>query len=88
MPPSALPPPPFWRTAYFEAEVRFRPDRRNVRTDDIIAGLRNPARTVIQQDGRFRLWYYVGSAGRWLRIVTLADGVTVHNAFFDRGFRP
>ena len=24
---------------------------------------------------------------RILRVVTLADGETVHNAFFDRGFR-
>ena len=26
--------------------------------------------------------------GRWLRVVLLADGETVHNAFFDRGFEP
>ena len=25
---------------------------------------------------------------RFLRVVLLADGETVHNAFFDRGFRP
>ena len=24
---------------------------------------------------------------RYLRVVTLGDGETVHNAFFDRGFR-
>jgi hypothetical protein len=28
-----------------------------------------------------------GSRVRYLRVVTLADGETVHNAFFDRGFR-
>ena len=32
--------------------------------------------------GRVRL------GGRILRVVTLADRVTIHNAFFDRGFRP
>ena len=26
--------------------------------------------------------------GKFLRVVLLADGVTVHNAFFDRGFKP
>jgi len=26
--------------------------------------------------------------GRWLRVVLLADGETVHNAFFDRDFEP
>jgi hypothetical protein len=24
---------------------------------------------------------------RYLRVLTLADGMTVHNAFFDRNFR-
>jgi len=28
------------------------------------------------------------AGGRWLRVVVLADGETVHNAFFDRGFEP
>ena len=28
------------------------------------------------------------AGGRWLRVVVLADGATVHNAFFDRGFEP
>ena len=26
--------------------------------------------------------------GRWLRVVTLEDGETVHNAFLDRSFVP
>ena len=26
--------------------------------------------------------------GRMLRVITLADKVTIHNAFPDRGFRP
>jgi len=25
--------------------------------------------------------------GKFLRVITLADGETVHNAFFDRDFR-
>jgi hypothetical protein len=29
----------------------------------------------------------VGGETRILRVVTLADGETVHNAFFDRGYR-
>jgi hypothetical protein len=35
-----------------------------------------------------RHWGYIGEAARFLRVVTLADGETVHNAFFDRNFRP
>jgi hypothetical protein len=26
--------------------------------------------------------------GRYLRVILLSDGQTVHNAFFDRSFRP
>ena len=44
-----------------------------------------------QSDGRIRFWGEVMRPGddrrRILRVITLADGETVHNAFFDRGFR-
>jgi hypothetical protein len=50
----------------------------------------DPAREV-QGDGRIRFWAKITVAGealpRFLRVVTLADGETVHNAFFDRDFR-
>jgi hypothetical protein len=38
-------------------------------------------------NGRARLWGYISGAGKYLRVVLLAGG-TVHNAFFDRGFKP
>ena len=42
-------------------------------------------------DGRIRWWGRIMVAGearpRYLRVVTLDDGETVHNAFFDRNFR-
>ena len=88
MPPPTLPPPPFWRTVYFESEVLGRPDRHDVRTEDILEALRRPFRVAAQPDGRVRFWYHVPRADRWLRIVTLADRTTVHNAFFDRRFKP
>lgn len=28
------------------------------------------------------------SVGKYLRVILLADGETVHNAFFDRGYTP
>ncbi len=41
-----------------------------------------------QSDGRIRYWGRVPEFGnRALRVVTLADGETVQNAFFDRDFR-
>ncbi|MBM3649528.1 MAG: hypothetical protein FJX11_17250 [Alphaproteobacteria bacterium] len=76
-------------TRYFDEQViRKRPyiDRRWC--VDVLA---NPVRRQEQADGRVRFWGIVAQSGgarpRYLRVVTLADGETVHNAFFDRGFR-
>jgi len=41
-----------------------------------------------QPDGRVRYWGRVPRLRRWLRVVTLEDGSTVHNAFLDRRFKP
>jgi hypothetical protein len=49
--------------------------------------LRNPLRTEVQANGRIRHWAFIPQAGKYLRVVTEADGTTVHNAFFDRGFK-
>ena len=50
-----------------------------------------PLRRHIQDDGRIRHWGVVidirDGKARILRVVTLADGETIHNAFFDRDFR-
>ena len=48
-----------------------------------------PLREVVQADGRIRRWGAIAEMnGRYLRVVLLSDGETVHNAFFDRTFRP
>jgi len=48
-----------------------------------------PAKEVIQKDGRIRRWAAIAEAdGRYLRVILLEDGETVHNAFFDRSFKP
>jgi len=43
-------------------------------------------RREVQPDGRIRYWSRVD--GRWLRVVVLEDGETLHNAFYDRRFKP
>lgn len=49
----------------------------------------NPYRKEIQPDGRIRYWAKVEErGGKYLRVVTLEDGLTIHNAFIDRGFKP
>jgi len=47
-----------------------------------------PDAEAMQEDGRIRRWRYIPEAARFLRIIVLDDGATVHNAFFDRRFRP
>lgn len=76
-------------TRYFEDQVlRKRPYIRREWCADAIT---NPLRREVQDDGRIRVWGQVLLAGettaRVLRVVTLEDGETVHNAFLDRNFR-
>ncbi len=53
------------------------------------AAIRDPIRKEVQpDDGRIRHWIWVDALGRYLRVVTLSDGQTIHNAFPDRRFRP
>jgi hypothetical protein len=45
--------------------------------------------STFRADGRIRRWARISEAdGRFLRVILLADGETVHNAFFDRRFTP
>jgi hypothetical protein len=72
-------------TQYF-LHTRSRPDRAFIRDEWITKVLNNPAREQIQSDGRIRRWGKIAeNDSRVLRVVLLADGETVHNAFFDRG---
>jgi hypothetical protein len=69
--------------------MRLRADRADIQLEWIERAIDHPVREVIQQDGRIRRWACIAEAnGRYLRVVLLPDGETVHNAFFDRGFVP
>ena len=75
-------------TRYFEA-LRIRPDRAAIRDEWIERAIRNPVKETVQADGRIRRWVQVPEMEkRYLRVVLLPDGETVHNAFFDRRFEP
>lgn len=51
------------------------------------AVVRNPVRKEAQSDGRIRYWAFVDELGKYLRVVTLEDGETFHNAMPDRRFK-
>lgn len=75
-------------TRYFEA-MRLRTDRSSIRLEWIQQVVDHPVKEVVQQDGRVRRWAPIAEMEqRHLRVVLLEDGVTVHNAFFDRTFKP
>jgi hypothetical protein len=75
-------------TRYFEA-LRSRPDRAIIKDAWIQFVIDHPVKEVTQNDGRIRRWAPISEAeGKYLRVILLADGETVHNAFFDRSFTP
>lgn len=75
-------------TQYF-ISMRERSDRSSIQLEWIEFVVQNPVKEVIQQDGRIRRWGKIDAmSGRYLRVILLADGETVHNAFFDRSFTP
>ncbi|MBC7784818.1 MAG: hypothetical protein H7144_13350 [Burkholderiales bacterium] len=75
-------------TDYF-VFIRQRPDRAWIKLEWIQRAIDSPVRQEIQSDGRIRRWVAISEAGgRYLRVILLDDGVTVHNAFFDRSFVP
>lgn len=66
--------------------MRRRPE---VRKDWCVRVLLDPVRREHQEDNRIRHWAAIDEmGGRYLRVVTLDDGVTILNAFFDRRFKP
>jgi len=75
-------------TKYFEF-IRQRPDRAIIRDEWIERAVKSPVKEIVQKDGRIRRWVSIEEMeNRFLRVVILPDGETVHNAFFDRRFEP
>jgi hypothetical protein len=74
-------------TQYFETEVlRKRP---YLRKEWCIRVIEQSLRSEPQEGNRYRFWGEIQELeGRYLRVITLEDRVTIHNAFPDRRFRP
>ena len=73
-------------TAYFENEVlRKRP---YLKKEWCLRVIKNPIKVEPQEDNRFRFWGKIDEfEGKILRVVTLEDKITIHNAFLVRGFK-
>lgn len=72
-------------TRYFEEQVlRKRP---YIKREWCQKALYESEYTEMQPNGRIRYWVYIEELAKYLRVVTLEDGETVHNVFPDRNFR-
>ena len=76
-------------TRYFTEQVlRKRPYLTVELCRSVVA---SSIRRIVQDDGRIRHWGQVilqnETETRILRVVTLENGKTLHNAFIDRNFR-
>jgi len=73
-------------TEYFENEVlRKRP---YLKKEWCIQVIEHPIKSEPQENNRFRFWGLIDDLeGQVLRVVTLADKRTIHNAFPDRRYK-
>ena len=49
--------------------------------------IEQPEKVEMQSDGRIRKWAKISEVWKYLRVILLEDGETVHNAFFDRSYK-
>ncbi|AFG36976.1 hypothetical protein [Spirochaeta africana] len=73
-------------TNYF-LHMKNRPDRIGIQDEWIEKVVQYPVEEVVQLDGRIRRWAWIPEAQKYLRVILLEDGETVHNVFFDRRYR-
>lgn len=72
-------------TRYFEEQVLRKREylKRSWCEETLLSYVRKEKQT----NGRIRYWAYIPELGKYLRVVTLEDGETIHNAFPDRNFK-
>ncbi|MEM1280195.1 MAG: hypothetical protein AAGG53_09310 [Cyanobacteria bacterium P01_H01_bin.152] len=73
-------------TPDFEQKLKERPEIKREWCDRVLA---DPLEQATQPNGRMSAWAVIPEFGdRVLRVITLEDGETLHNApYFNRNFR-
>jgi len=72
-------------TRYFEEQIlRKRP---YIQREWCERALREAMYRKVQPRGRIYYWVFITELNKYLRVSTLKDGKTVHNAFPDRKFK-
>jgi len=73
-------------TRYFEEKVLKK--RAYLKKAWCVRVVEDPLKVEPQEHNRFRFWGVVPELeGRILRVITLEDKQTIHNAFLDRRFK-
>ena len=73
-------------TDYFENEVL--PKRPYLKKEWCVHVIENAERAEPQEQNRHRFWGRIDELeGRYLRVITLENLVTIHNAFPDQGYK-
>ena len=73
-------------TEYFEKQVlKKRPYLKKEWCEYVIE---HAEREEPQEKNRYRFWVSINELdGKYLRVITLKDKITIHNAFPDRGYK-
>jgi len=78
--------PIYLYTKYFEEQVLKK--RPYLKKEWCVEVVENPIKSEPQEHNRYRFWGRIPELdNRILRVVTLDDKVTIHNAFLDRRFK-
>lgn len=72
-------------TAYFIKNMTEK--RPYLRMEWCEQAIRSPDHKTLQPDGRIRYYKHIPEVGKFIRVITLEDGETLHNVFFDRNFK-
>jgi len=70
------------RTRYFEARIA----DHGISPEWCQRVVANPVEVREQNNGWFQMWGFIEEEGKFLRVITLEDRETLHNAFFDRPY--
>ena len=74
-------------TEYFEKEVMRK--RPYIKKEWCVRVIQNPIKIEKQENNRYRFFGLVDELeNKILRVITLEDKITIHNAFPDRRFKP
>ena len=71
-------------TSHFENRISERSEIRREWCERVV---QNPIERREQPSGRVQCWGYIHEVKKYLRVVLLEDGETLHTAYFDRRFK-